>query len=271
MKFSVLISIYYKENPEWFHMALESVMNQSILPNEIVIVKDGPLTVELDEVIEFFVKKYPKIFNIIKLNKNLGLGLALNEGIKHCKNELIVRMDSDDYIVSNKFEKQLKFFENNPDYDCVGCYEAEFEENINNIIAIHKVPINNYEIYNFMKRRCALLHPTVMYKKSSVIKAGNYRDIRLYEDYDLFIRMVLEKKMKCYNIPEALYFIRVNDDFFKRRGGLRYMKTALTFKNNQRKNGYINFIDFIISAGGQAFVCILPNKLRRLFYIKFLR
>lgn len=271
MNFSVLMSIYYKEKPEWLYSALDSVMNQTVLPTEIVLVKDGALTNELDNVINDFKKKYPEIFNIIVLEKNIGLGLALKQGIIHCNNELIARMDSDDYIVPNRFEKQLNIFKNYSDYDCVGSYEAEFEEDISNIVSIHKVPENNSEIYNFMKRRCALLHPTVMYKKSSVIKAGNYRDVLLYEDYDLFMRMVLEQNAKCYNIPESLYFIRINDNFYKRRGGFKYMKTAVAFKNKQRKMGYISLRDFIISAGGQAFVCMMPNNFRRWFYLKFLR
>ncbi|HII4409537.1 glycosyltransferase [Clostridium perfringens] len=265
------MSIYYKERADWLREALDSIMNQTILPSEIVLVKDGPLTSELDNVIDEFVIKYPNLFNIVALEYNHGLGLALNKGILQCKNELIARMDSDDYIVPNRFEKQIEIFKKNPDYDCIGSYEAEFEDSINNVVAIHRVPEQDYEIRKFMRRRCGLLHPTVMYKKSAVINAGNYRDVLLYEDYDLFMRMVLDKKAKCYNIPENLYFIRINSNFFKRRGGLKYMKTVVSFKNKQRKKGYISTKDFIISAGGQAIVCMMPNNIRRWFYLKYLR
>lgn len=271
MEYSVLMSIYYKEKPKWFRIALNSIVNQTILPKEIIIVKDGKLTDELEEIITEFCKKYPHKFKIIGLNKNVGLGLALKEGILHCKTELIARMDSDDYCIPERCEKQLNIFKNNPEYDCVGSYEVEFEEDINNVIAIHKVPEKYDEIEKFMKRRCAILHPTVMYRKSAVLKAGNYRNVMLYEDYDLFIRMVLENKFKCYNIPENLYYIRVNDNFYKRRGGIKYMITAVGFKNTQRRKKYISTIDFIISAGGQAFVCLLPNKIRKWIYLKYLR
>ena len=197
--------------------------------------------------------------------------MALQEGIKHCKNEYVARMDSDDYSVRERCEKLLKIFIKNDEYDCVGSFEAEFEDNISNVIAIHKVPETSTEIEKFMRRRCALLHPTVMFKKSAVIKSGNYQNVLLYEDYDLFMRMVCENHCKCYNIQETLYFIRINSDFFKRRGGIKYMKTVIKFKNMQRKKGYMSFKDFIISAGGQAIVCLMPNKVRKWFYLKFLR
>ena len=122
-----------------------------------------------------------------------------------------------------------------------------------------------------MRRRCSILHPTVMYKKSSVIACGNYHSVMLYEDYDLFARMVLEYDVKSYNIQESLYYIRTSEDFFKRRGGIKYAKTVLKFKWGQFKKGYMSIMDFCISGIGQAFVCILPNSLRKWFYLKFLR
>lgn len=271
MEYSVLMSIYYREKPKWLNIALQSILNQTVEASEIVLVKDGPLTAELNLVIENFVKQYPDKFIIVSLEKNVGLGLALREGILHCKYDLVARMDSDDYVVPERCARQLEIFEKDPEYDCVGSYEAEFENTMENVVAIHKVPETCEEIARFMKRRCALLHPTVMFRKSAVIDAGNYRSVILYEDYDLFMRMVLEHNAKCYNIPEALYYIRVNSDFYKRRGGFKYLCTVLEFKNLQRKKGYMSTMDFIISAGGQAVVCLLPNNLRRWFYLKYLR
>ncbi len=270
-KYSVLMSVYYKEKPEWLQYALESIINQTIMPNEIVLVEDGNLTSDLYNVIDKFNLKYPNLFNIIKLKKNVGLGLALREGILKCKNELIARMDSDDYSTPDRCEKLLSIFDKDETYECVGSLEAEFEHTINDVVSVHKVPESSEEIERFMRRRCALLHPTVMFKRSSVIKAGNYRSVILYEDYDLFMRMVCENHCKCYNIQESLYYIRVNSDFYKRRGGIKYMKTVLKFKNMQRKKGYMSLFDFIVSAGGQAIVCLMPNKMRRWFYLRFLR
>lgn len=270
-KYTVLMSVYYKEKPEYLSLSIESMLNQTVKPDEFIIVKDGPLTTELDEVINNFVTAYPKTFNIIVNETNLGLGPALAKGIENSKNELIARMDSDDYVVSTRCERQLEKFREDPKLGMVGSYEAEFVDDIDNVISIHRVPFENDEIERFMHRRCSVLHPTVMYKKSAVLKSGNYQSVLLYEDYDLFARMVLEYHIKSYNIPEPLYYIRTSEDFFKRRGGIKYAKTVLKFKWGQYRKGYMSLMDFCISGLGQAFVCVLPNSLRKIFYMKFLR
>ena len=270
-KYTVLMSVYYKEKPEYLSLSIESMLNQTVKPDEFIIVKDGPLTMELDEVINNFVTAYPKTFNIIVNETNLGLGPALAKGIENSKNELIARMDSDDYVVSTRCERQLEKFREDPKLGMVGSYEAEFVDDIDNVISIHRVPSENDEIERFMHRRCSVLHPTVMYKKSAVLKSGNYQSVLLYEDYDLFARMVLEYHIKSYNIPEPLYYIRTSEDFFKRRGGIKYAKTVLKFKWGQYRKGYMSLMDFCISGLGQAFVCVLPNSLRKSFYMKFLR
>lgn len=270
-KYTVLMSVYYKEKPEYLSLSIESMLNQTVKPDEFIIVKDGSLTTELDEVINNFVTAYPEMFNIIVNETNLGLGPALAKGIENSKNELIARMDSDDYAVSTRCERQLDKFREDPKLGMVGSYEAEFVDTVDNVISIHRVPSENDEIERFMHRRCSVLHPTVMYKKSAVLKSGNYQSVLLYEDYDLFARMVLEYHIKSYNIPEPLYYIRTSEDFFKRRGGIKYAKTVLKFKWGQYRKGYMSSMDFCISGLGQAFVCVLPNSLRKSFYMKFLR
>lgn len=168
LKYTVLMSVYYKEKPEYLSLSIESMLNQTVKPDEFIIVKDGPLTTELDEVINNFVTAYPKMFNIIVNETNLGLGPALAKGIENSKNELIARMDSDDYVVSTRCEKQLEKFREDPKLGMVGSYEAEFVDTVDNVISIHRVPSENDEIERFMHRRCSVLHPTVMYKKSAV-------------------------------------------------------------------------------------------------------
>lgn len=270
-EYSVLMSVYYKENPQYLNLSIESMLNQTISPNEFVLVEDGPLTSELEKVIEKHVLNNPNLFKIIKNKENLGLGLSLKKGINAAKNEWIARMDSDDYSIPTRCEQQLQFIEKNPEYEMVGSFESEFIDTINNVVSIHKVPKKAEQIKQFMHRRCAVLHPTVMYKKSAVIRSGNYRNVPLYEDYDLFSRMVLEYNIKTYNIQKSLYYIRTSPDFYKRRGGIKYAKTALNFKASLYKNGYTSLSDFVISGFGQAFVCVLPNRLRKLFYERILR
>ena len=271
MKYTVLMSVYYKEKPEYLKLSIDSMLKQSITPDEFIIVKDGPLTKELDNIIETFYMDNPEMFTIICNEKNIGLGPSLAKGIVASRNEYIARMDSDDYSVPQRCERILSIFEEDPELGIVGCYEAEFIDTTNNVISIHRVPEKNEDIKKFMRRRCAVLHPTVIYKKSEVIRSGNYHSVHMYEDYDLFARMILEHNVKGYNIPEELYFIRVNDDFFKRRGGIRYARTVLKFKWGLYKNRYMSLVDFCISGIGQAIVSIAPNKIRTLFYKKFLR
>lgn len=271
VQYSVLMSVYYKEQATWLRESIASILGQTIKPAEFVIIKDGKLTETLDKVISEFQKNFPSLFSVYELNHNVGLGPALAYGIKKCKYDLIVRMDSDDISDSRRCEKLIyKYFEDSS-LDIIGSWESEFSGDIENCQAIHKVPETSQEIYDFMKRRCAILHPTVMYKKQSVLSAGNYHDVRLYEDYDLFLRMVIEHGMKAYNIQNTLYHIRINDEFYRRRGGLKYMITAIRFKVEQYRKGYLKWNDLVISAGGQAVVCLMPNSLRKKFYMYFLR
>lgn len=271
VNYSVLMSVYHKENPFWLEQAIQSMMDQTIRTDDFVIVCDGPLTPDLNEVIERFERNYPGIFQIIRRNKNYGLGLSLGYGITFCKNELIARMDSDDISKVNRCEIELDMFDKDSSLDIVGCWENEFENDLNTPIAVHKVPSGKENVKSFMRRRCALLHPTVIFKKSSVLKCGNYHDVRLFEDYDLFMRMIVENKCNGDNVPAALYDMRVNDEFYRRRGGIKYMHTIVKFKKTQYKKGYISFNDYLISCWTQRIVCLMPNKIRKWFYLKFLR
>lgn len=273
-KYSVLMSVYFKEQPEFLKVAIQSMIDQTVKPDQFIIVKDGPLTSELDQVIDEYDSKYLGLFTIIANKTNLGLGPALKKGVLESRNELIARMDSDDFCVNDRVEKQLKIFSSHPEIGMVGSYEAEFINDINNVVAIHRVPEKSKEIKQFMRRRCAMLHPTVIFKKNAVIAAGNYQETSVYavyEDYDLFARMIFDANIKCFNIQECLYYIRTSEDFYQRRGGFKYAKTVLRFKWHLFRKKNMSFADFCISGIGQAVVCVLPNKLRKIFYMTFLR
>ena len=264
------MSVYYKEKAEWLDYSIKSIFEQTIIPNEFVLVEDGPLTNELYKVIEKYKKKYKNVFRIIKIEKNGGLGPALERGILECQNEFIARMDSDDYSVPNRIEKQFEIFKKYPELDLVGSNVAEFEDEITKINCRVVLPEKHEEIYKFSKKRCPFRHPTLLYKKSAVLKAGNYREYYLCEDYDLYVRM-LRSGCKCYNIQENLVYMRVGADFYKRRGGIKYMKTILKFKNEQLKIGYFSLSDYIVSSGAHIIMCLLPNKMRDYLYRKLLR
>ncbi len=269
-KYSVLMSVYYKEKPEWLDYSIDSMLKQTIFPDEFVLVEDGPLTPELDSVVEKYVKKYPKLFNIVKIKKNGGLGPALKKGVEACSNEYIARMDSDDYSVPNRIEKQFEIFKKNPELGLVGTNVDEFNGTIKNVSCHVILPETQSDIYKFSKKRCPFRHPSLLYKKSEVLKAGNYREFYLCEDYDLYVRM-LTAGCKCYNIQEPLVYMRIGKDFYKRRGGWKYMKTILKFKNEQLKTGYFSLFDYMRSTIPHIIVCLLPNSLRDWIYRNLLR
>ena len=264
------MSVYYKEKPEWLEYSIESMLKQTIFPNEFVLVEDGPLTDDLNSIITKFQKKYNNLFKIVKLKENQGLGPALKIGVEACSNEYIARMDSDDYSVPDRILKQFKKFIENPELGLVGSNVAEFEGNIKNVISFVILPEKQADIYKFSKRRCPFRHPSLLYKKSYVLKAGNYREFYLCEDYDLYVRM-LSTGCKCYNIQEVLVYMRIGQDFYKRRGGYKYMKSILKFKNLQLKNGYFSLADYLKSTIPHIIVCLMPNKLRDFIYRNLLR
>ena len=269
-EYSVLMSVYYKEKAEWLDYSIKSMLEQTIFPSEFVLVEDGKLTDELENVIKKYIDKYQNLFNIVKLEKNVGLGPALRIGIENCKYEFIARMDSDDYSCKNRIEEQFKIFEKDESLGLVGCNVEEFEGSIDNVNCHVILPETQEEIYKFSKKRCPFRHPSLLYRKSEVMKAGNYREFYLCEDYDIYIRM-LKSGCKCYNIQKPLVYMRIGKDFYKRRGGIKYMKSILKFKNEQLHTGYFSLLDYLKSTIPHIIVCLMPNAVRDYIYRNFLR
>lgn len=268
--FSVLISVYKKEKAEYLKRALQSVINQTLKPTEIVIVKDGPLTKELDDCIEDFQKQNSKLFKILSFKENRGLGLALRDGVKACKYEYIARMDSDDISKPDRFEKQFNYLQKHPETALLGTWITEFSKDENNPDTVTKLPCIHQEIIKFAKRRNPFRHVTVVFKKSAVIQSGNYRDFLWFEDYDLFVR-ILQKGYIAANIPECLVNVRADKDMFARRGGWQYLKQDYKFQKQILKTKYIGKTDFLINIIIRSIVRIISNKLRSYLYKIFLR
>ena len=267
--FTVLISIYYKEKPQYFKECLKSIFDQSILPTEVVLVEDGQLTDELYAVIAEFSKKYSQLKSI-KLEKNGGLGKALNEGLKHCSYDIIARMDTDDISVPDRFEKQLRIFEMYPQVDVVSSWIDEFEGVPENIISTRKLPEYPYQIYEYAKNRCPINHPAAMFRKNAVLLAGGYKPFPLFEDYYLWIRLLLNGA-KFYNIQESLLKFRTSEDMYKRRGGLKHALTEVRFQNHVRKMGFWSYAQFFKNVSLRFPTRLLPNVLREKIYKTFLR
>lgn len=268
--YTVLIPLYINDNPQWIQYSIDSILAQTITPEEIFIMKDGPITIDAQQVIDNYLRKYPELFTIDGFEINQGLGKALAYGVVNCRNELIARMDADDYAVPERCEKQLLRFEKCPELDVIGSNVEEFIVDVNNVISHVIMPKTNEEIIKFAKKRCPIRHPSLMYRKSAVLEAGNYRDYRHAQDYNLVVHMILSGA-KFYNIQENLVYMRVTSDFYNRRGGIKQFKLVLRLKKEFLNYGFYSVEDFIISALGNAIVCLMPNFMRKFVYTKFLR
>lgn len=267
-KYSVLMSVYYKEQPEYLRDSINSMLNQTIEPDEIVLVKDGPLTEALEKVIYEY--KDNPILNVIELKENVGLGKALNIGLTKCKNEIVARMDTDDISEYERCEKQYEMLISK-DISVVGASVAEFIDNKDNVVAYKDVIINHNEIIKRMKYRNAINHPTVMFKKSDVISAGSYQHWFLNEDYYLWIRMILMGH-KFMNLKEPLVRMRITNETYLRRGGWKYFITQKKLFDYMLKEKFINIMEYIYNNAIRFVTRLLvPNKLRKILYLSLLR
>lgn len=257
--FSVLISIYYNENSLWFRGALDSIFSQTLQPKEIVLVEDGPLTPELYAVIDEYKERYP-IFNIVKNETNLGLGLALRNGVEASKTEFLARMDTDDIIPPYRFEHQMKKIVEG--YDVVSSWSQLFIGSMDNVIAVKTRPENHEDIVKLAHRRSPICHAGTVFRKSALLKAGNYQHCRLYEDYHLVARLIMSGA-KFYNIQEVLYYVRTTPEQMNRRSGMDYLITELSFFKEFKKMGFFSTKDYIINSAMRIVVRLMPNAVRQ--------
>lgn len=213
--------------------------------------------------------RYPYL-KVLSPVTNRGLGKALNEGLKYCSHELVARMDTDDIAMPERFEKQLAVFKKYPDIDVVGAWINEFEDNVSNIKSVRKLPELPDDIRQFAKRRNPINHPVVMFRKSAVLAAGGYRHFPLFEDYYLWIRMLMNGA-KFYNIQESLLYFRFSSEMFKRRGGWKYMINELHFLQMMRQMHFISFSQFMQNLFVRFSIRLIPNSLRAIIYTKLIR
>jgi len=267
--FSVLLSIYCKEQVNNLSQCLDSILSQTLLPAEIILVKDGALTKELDDIIELYCQKC-HFLKPLSLPTNSGLGIALNEGLKHCSYDLVARMDTDDIAKSDRFDKQIEIFKNNPDIDIISSWIDEFKGDISNIISTRKLPETHNDIYRYAKSRNPINHPVAMFKKQSVLNSGGYKHFPLFEDYYLWIRMLING-CQFYNIQESLLFYRTSSDMFKRRGGLKYAHNEYLFQKQLRSLNFISTPEFVKNVSTRLITRIVPNSIREIIYKKILR
>lgn len=269
MDYSVLLTVYKSDNPDYFKLSLESMINQTVSSNDIVVVKDGPVPAEIQAVIDELQKSHPEI-HPLQLETNMGLGLALNEGLKVCQNELIARMDSDDISLPNRCEKQLALFEEDPELDIVGCPVKEFVGTPDNVVGQRDVPLDNETIHKYNHRRDPFNHPTVMYRKSKVMKFGPYGNYRKNQDTDLWIKL-LSNGCKGVNCSEYLLMFRFDEGTYKKRKSWINTKCLLDIRKKAWKSGYSTFWDYAFVAVAQIGIYILPESFQKFVYTKVLR
>lgn len=268
-KFSVSMCVYGGDNSEWFQTAVESILNQSLKPDEVVLVVDGPIPDELNEIVKIYERN--PIFNVIRLEKNQGHGNARRMGLDNCKNELVAIMDADDISKSDRFEKQIEEFKKNQSLDIVGGNITEFIDDEKNIVAERIVPADDAEIKAYMKKRCPMNLVSVMFKKTSVERVGGFIDWYCEEDYYLWLRMALAE-MRFANVSDILVNVRVGKDMYKRRGGWKYYKSEAKLQKYMLKHKIINFPTYLSNKTKRFIVQVLmPNTLRGWVFKKFAR
>lgn len=268
MGFSVLMSVYTKEKPEYLKEALNSVFHQTLVPNEVVLIQDGPLTAELLDVIEDYKRNYPQ-FVTFAFSENVQLGRALAKGVELCSYELIARMDTDDIAVLERFERQYGYMQKHPEVIACGGWMEEFNDE-GTYSKMKQMPEQDAEIRKYARYRNPLNHMTVMFRREQVLKAGNYRHFPYLEDYDLWSRMLMGQG-QFYNMPVVLVRMRNNDNVYERRGGWSYFRQYMSLRKMQRQIGLVNRREYVVAYLLTMIMTLQPTFLRKGFYQKILR
>lgn len=270
--FTVLISVYKKDKPEVFKTALVSVISmQTLKPSEVVLVVDGPVPDGVNNVISDAETANPGLFHVVRFEQNQGLGIALQKGMESASNDIVMRMDSDDIAVPERFEKQFTFMSNHPEVVVCGGQINEFIDDVDNVVGKRIVPCSNDEIYEYMKSRCAFNHMTVALRRSKIMEVGNYQPWFWNEDYFLWIRLMIAK-CRFANLPETLVSVRVGKEMYQRRGGKKYFKSELDIQKLMRENGLISWPRYCFNVTARWGVQVaMPNCLRGWFFRKIAR
>lgn len=270
-KFSVAMSVYKNDNPEYFRIALDSVCTQSLCPDEIYLVVDGPISEELDAVINEYQQKYD-FFTVNRLEKNVGLGNVLHIAVEKCKYDLIFRMDGDDISAPGRFKKQLDAYLEEP-CDILGGRTVGF---IGDLYTTTKVSASNRkfthdEILKRLPHVCPMSHVTVLFRREAVLKAGNYLPSHYHEDYYLWARMA---KAGCTfrNIPDYLVYVRLGENQARRHGGLKYFKAECDVRKYMLSNKLSTFPQFFKALAIRfVYQIVLPPSVRNWASMKFKR
>lgn len=268
MAFSVLMSVYKKEQPEYLDEALKSVFSQTLLPDEVLLIEDGPLTEELERVIAEYGRQYAAL-RTYRFAENVQLGRALAKGVELCSNELVARMDTDDIAMPDRFEKQYRYMQEHTQIAACGGWLEEFND-AGTYSKVKRMPESGAEIRKYARYRNPLNHMTVMFRRSSVFAAGNYEHFPLLEDYHLWSRMLAAGGV-FYNLPCVLVRMRTNDGVYGRRGGADYFRQYRELRRKQRELGLLKRWEYVTALALTAGMTLQPAWIRKMMYRRVLR
>lgn len=261
INFSVLMSVYKKEQASYLDECLKSLVRQSLPPSEVILVEDGPISEDLNNIVEKYSLLLP--MKIVRIEKNGGLAAALNVGLKHCANELIARMDTDDVSLPHRFERQVKYMSSHPNIDVSSAWIEERDEKMADVLFVKKLPLGHDDIIKFSKKRNPISHPVSIFRKSAVMSVGGYPDI-FPEDYALW-SLMLVNNFRFSNIQETLLYMRTGPDFLRRRG-FNFFKGEMRLLNYQRSIGFLSCYEFSISLLIKVVLRLSPLKFREFLY-----
>lgn len=269
--YSVLISVYADEKPLYLRRSVCSMLEQSVPPDEVVLVCDGPLTPELNMEIEQLQAYAPELFQIIRLKENVGLGEALGIGLLRCKHNLVARMDSDDIAVPDRMKWQLEALTLNQDISIIGGQIAEFLGHEENVIEYRIVPLEHEDIYQWAMKRSPVNHMTVTFRKADVLAAGNYISFKRLEDYHLWTRLLVGG-YRFMNLDRVCVYARVDRNTYRRRGGIEYFRQTLKLERFMRSSGLISTGRFLMNCAVRFIGTVLiPSSIRARLYELLLR
>ena len=264
------MSVYKNDNPADFAEAVRSIYKQTCPPDEIVLVVDGPVPDTMRDTIRAL-KEETGIMKVIPLDQNRGHAIARQTGLEAARNELCAVMDADDISLPDRFEKQLKAFDEHPDVSVVGGLINEFIHRQDNVVGTRIVPEHDAEIKVYLKSRCPMNLVTVMLKKSDVMKVGGYQDWYCEEDYYLWIRLALGE-YKFYNIQENLVNVRVGEEMYQRRGGSAYFKSEARLQKYMLDHKVISLPKYLYNVIVRWTVQVaMPNSVRGWVFRNFAR
>lgn len=267
--YSVLMSVYAKDNPGFLDEAITSMVNQTVPFHDMVVVCDGPLTDDLEQHLSAWKDKLGDRLSIMKLPENVGLGAALNKGLPECSCDTVARMDADDLSRPERCEILLAAMAAG-DLDLVGGAIEEFNEVPGDLGVVRRLPEDRHMIERFAARRNPFNHVSVMFHRHMVEQAGGYQPFYLLEDYWLWARM-LSRGCKCANVPDVVVDVRVGSGMYARRANLAYLKSQIRFFKELRSLGISNWTDTVVSVGARTVTTFLPKKTIQLIYQKLLR